>query len=128
MIQWLSEYRSSVQWGLILITTKILRTLHAHLQEDKGKWMVQSGLFFIFILHTWSTHFKAVTESRLEVRRAVLLLTLCSNFGFWLYCLVGKGFFFLCVCKVCLLLIRTKLFCLKFFKGKSCLFLVKSID
>ena len=68
----------------------------------------------------------------LELVGAVLLLTICSGFGFWLYCLASKGFIFLffilCVCRACLLLIRTKLFCLKFFKGLSCLFLVKLVD
>ena len=72
------------------------------------------------------------TEPGLEVRGAVLLLAICSGFGFQLYYLVGKGFFllllFVCVCRVWLLLVRTKLFCLKFFKGLSCLFLVKLVD
>ena len=37
-------------------------------------------------------------------------------------------YFFLCVCRACLLLVRTKLFCLKFFKWLSCLFLLKLVD
>ena len=37
-------------------------------------------------------------------------------------------FYFLCVCRACLLLVRTKLFCLKFFKRLSCLFLLKLVD
>ena len=63
---------------------------------------------------------------------AILLLATCRGFGFRLYCLVGKSFllllFFYCVCRACFLLVRTKLFCLKFFKGLSCLFLVKLVD
>ena len=34
----------------------------------------------------------------------------------------------LCVCRACLLLVRIKLFYLKFFKGLSCLFLLKLVD
>ena len=71
-------------------------------------------------------------SQNLESGRAVLLLAICRGFGFWLYCLANKGFllllFFLYLCRVCLLLVRTKLFCLKFFKGLSCLFLVKLVD
>ena len=68
----------------------------------------------------------------LELRGAVLLLAMCSGSNFWLYCLAGKGFFlfflFLCVCRVCPLLVKTKLFYLKFFKVLSCLFFVKLDD
>ena len=64
--------------------------------------------------------------SGLGVRVAVLLLVACNDFDFRLYCLANKGFLllllFLCVCRSCLLFVRTKLFCLKFFKGLSCLF------
>ena len=50
-------------------------------------------------------HNKAGTEPGLEVKGgAVLLLAICSDFGFQLYYLVGKGFLllllFLCVCRV----------------------------
>ena len=61
----------------------------------------------------------------------ILLLATCRGFGFRLYCLVGKSFllllFFYCVCRACFLLVRTKLFCLKFFRGLNCLFFVKLI-
>ena len=52
-------------------------------------------------------------EPGLRVRGAVLLLAACSGFNFQLYCLNDKGLLLLCVCKVCLLLVRTKLFYLK---------------
>jgi len=68
----------------------------------------------------------------LKLGGAVLLLAICSGFSFQLYYLADKGFLllllFLCVCRVCLLLVRTKLFCLMFFKGLSFLFLVKLVD
>ena len=65
---------------------------------------------------------------------AVLLLAVSSGFDFWFYCLASKGFYFILfyffysVCKACLLLVRIKLFCFKFFKGSSCLFLIKLVD
>ena len=69
----------------------------------------------------------------LELGGVILLLATCSSFGFWLYCVADKSFLLLlllllCVCRACLLLVRKKLFCLKFFKGLSCLFLVKLVE
>ena len=66
---------------------------------------------------------------------AVLLLSTYGDFDFQVYYLTGKRLLLfllllllLCVCKACLLLVRITLFCLKFFKGFSCLFLVKLVD
>ena len=77
-------------------------------------------------------HYYSGMEPGLGLRGVVLLLAACGVFGFCLYCLAGKGFLllllFLCVCRACLLLVRTKLFYLKFFKGLSCLFLLKLVD
>ena len=71
-------------------------------------------------------------ELGFEVRGMVLLLAACGGFSFWLYRLASKSFLllllFLCVCKACFLLAKTKLFYLNFFKGLSCLFLVKLVD
>ena len=71
-------------------------------------------------------------ELGFEVRGIVLLLAACGGFSFWLYRLASKSFLllllFLCVCKACFLLAKIKLFYLNFFKGLSCLFLVKLVD
>ena len=37
----------------------------------------------------------------LELRRAVLLLTVCGGFDFWFYCSADKGFFFIFLFYVC---------------------------
>ena len=112
-------------------TSQVLafRKFRAHLLpffKQRFSMFKQHYTYFYILFHS-----HAGTESGLGVKGAVLLLAICSDFGFWLYCLAGKGFllllFFFYVCRVCLLLVRKKLFCLKFFKGLSCLFLVKLV-
>ena len=93
-----------------------------------NKW--EKGIWTQILFNVGTKHGRS---KDLELRGAVLSLAICSGFSFWLYYLVGKGFhllllLFVCVCRVCLLLVMTKLFFLKFFQGLSCLFLVKLVD
>ena len=62
-------------------------------------------------------------SQNLKLGGTVLLLVVCSDSSFRLSCLTANEvfFYFLGVFYVCIQ-VWTKLFCLKFFKGSSCLF------
>ena len=72
------------------------------------------------------------TEPGLGVRGCGFIISDMRWFRFSTLLLSWQMFFllllFLYVCRACLLLVRTNLFCLKFFKGLSWLFLVKLVD
>lgn len=87
----------NIQWKLI---NKRLKKIY--------RLMLMEGPFFFQTLpYARSTYPKAGTELRLGVRRATLLLAVCSGSSLWVYCFTTTDF------------------CLKFLKWPNCLFRVK---
>ena len=90
---------------------------------------------FIFLITMCAEQNEIGDESYTQGRRQDLDSFIISCM-WWFQCsallLSRQRFFiiiiFLYVCRACLLLVRIKLFCLKFFKGLSSLFLVKLVD